>query len=75
MRGGETFFDTNVVLYLLSEDMAKADLAEELLASGGVISVREESYVDAARAGIEDLVLFKQDGVEVLTHADKHLEY
>jgi predicted nucleic acid-binding protein len=40
MRGGESFFDTNVVLYLLSADAAKADRAEELLALGGTISVQ-----------------------------------
>jgi predicted nucleic acid-binding protein len=36
----KTFFDTNVLLYLLSEDESKADRAEELLAGGGVISVQ-----------------------------------
>jgi predicted nucleic acid-binding protein len=40
MNGGENFFDTNVVLYLLSEDTVKADRAEELLASRGTISVQ-----------------------------------
>ena len=40
MSGGEDFFDTNVVLYLLSADTAKADRAEELLAIGGTISVQ-----------------------------------
>jgi predicted nucleic acid-binding protein len=40
MNGGEDFFDTNVVLYLLSADTAKADRAEELLALGGTISVQ-----------------------------------
>ena len=40
MSGGEDFFDTNVVLYLLSADMAKADRAEELLAVEGTISVQ-----------------------------------
>lgn len=40
MNGGETFFDTNVVLYLLSADAAKADRAEDLLAHGGTISVQ-----------------------------------
>lgn len=40
MSGGEDFFDTNVVLYLLSADPAKADRAEELLAIGGTISVQ-----------------------------------
>ena len=38
--GGEDFFDTSVVLYLLSADTAKADRAEELLAVGGTISVQ-----------------------------------
>lgn len=40
MSGGEDFFDTNVLLYLLSADPAKADRAEELLAMGGTISVQ-----------------------------------
>lgn len=40
MNGREDFFDTNVVLYLLSADTAKADRAEELLALGGTISVQ-----------------------------------
>ena len=40
MSGGEDFIDTNVVLYLLSADPAKADRAEELLAIGGTISVQ-----------------------------------
>lgn len=36
----KAFLDTNVVLYLLSEDAAKADRAEALLAQGGIISVQ-----------------------------------
>ncbi|MHB9100625.1 MAG: PIN domain-containing protein [Sulfuricella sp.] len=40
MSGDKRFFDTNVVLYLLSADQAKADRAEELLAEGGIISVQ-----------------------------------
>jgi predicted nucleic acid-binding protein len=36
----ETFFDTNVLLYLLSADEAKADRAEEVLAQGGIVSVQ-----------------------------------
>ncbi len=40
MTAAEVFFDTNVVLYLLSEDAAKADRAEELLAAGGRVSVQ-----------------------------------
>lgn len=40
MSAVEAFFDTNVLLYLLSADAAKADRAEELLAGGGTISVQ-----------------------------------
>ena len=40
MQETDVFFDTNVVLYLLSGDTAKADIAEELLAIGGMISVQ-----------------------------------
>ena len=34
------FIDSNVILYLLSGDIAKADRSEEILADGGVISVQ-----------------------------------
>jgi predicted nucleic acid-binding protein len=34
------FFDTNVLLYLLSEDSGKADRAEALVRQGGGISVQ-----------------------------------
>ena len=40
MAAVEVFHDTNVVLYLLSGDAAKADRAEELLASGGRVSIQ-----------------------------------
>jgi predicted nucleic acid-binding protein len=49
------FFDTNVFLYLLSNDEAKADRAEELLADGGVISVQvlnEFAAVASRKLGI-----------------------
>ncbi len=36
----ERFFDTNVLLYLLSADAAKADLVEETLTAGATISVQ-----------------------------------
>lgn len=39
-RREPAFFDTNVVLYLLSADAAKADRAEALLAAGGAVSVQ-----------------------------------
>lgn len=34
------FFDTNVLVYLLSDDARKADRAEALLAEGGIVSVQ-----------------------------------
>jgi len=40
MPDARPFFDTNVLLYLLSADEAKANRAEELLADGGTISVQ-----------------------------------
>jgi predicted nucleic acid-binding protein len=40
MSEADSFFDTNVLLYLLSKDAAKADRAEALLVSGGVVSVQ-----------------------------------
>ncbi|MEZ5584156.1 MAG: hypothetical protein R3F37_16670 [Candidatus Competibacteraceae bacterium] len=40
MNANERFFDTNILLYLLSSDGAKADRAEQLIATGGVISVQ-----------------------------------
>jgi predicted nucleic acid-binding protein len=36
----ETFIDTNVLLYLLDQDAAKAAVAREIIATGGVISVQ-----------------------------------
>jgi predicted nucleic acid-binding protein len=40
MRGAEVFFDTSVLLYLLSADPEKADRVETLLLRGGVVSVQ-----------------------------------
>lgn len=40
MSGGEDFFDTKLIVYLLSSDEARADRAEDLIARGGVISVQ-----------------------------------
>jgi predicted nucleic acid-binding protein len=34
------FFDTNVLVYLLSDDARKADRAETLLSEGGIVSVQ-----------------------------------
>lgn len=40
MPGNEAFFDTNILLYLLSSETLKADTAEALLAGGGSISIQ-----------------------------------
>lgn len=40
MSANKPFFDTNVLLYLFSEDIAKAAQAEALIAGRGVISVQ-----------------------------------
>ncbi len=51
----KSFFDTNVLLYLLSADAAKADRAEDLVAAGGVISVQvlnEFASVAARKLGM-----------------------
>ena len=40
MSGAEAFFDSNVLIYLLSDDQAKARRAEELLDRGGTVSVQ-----------------------------------
>jgi predicted nucleic acid-binding protein len=39
------FIDSNVVLYLLSGDTAKADKAEAIIAAGGIISVQVLSEI------------------------------
>jgi predicted nucleic acid-binding protein len=40
MKTVKPFFDTNVLLYLLSADNIKANQAEAIIAAGGVISVQ-----------------------------------
>lgn len=35
-----SFFDTNVLIYLASADVSKADRVDELVAQGGVVSVQ-----------------------------------
>jgi len=44
---GKPFIDSNVVLYLFSSDTVKADRAESLLQSGGLISVQVLNEVAA----------------------------
>lgn len=40
MKAADAFFDTNFLLYLLSEESAKSEKAADLIAHGGVISVQ-----------------------------------
>jgi len=40
MSTADQFFDSNVVLYLISEDETKADAAEALISQGGYVSVQ-----------------------------------
>ena len=40
MKSDKPFFDTNVLLYLLSEDSRKADRAEAIMLKGGMINVQ-----------------------------------
>lgn len=47
----DVFFDTNVLLYLLSDDARKAGRAEEILSLGGVVSVQVLNEFAAAALG------------------------
>ncbi len=52
----EPFFDTNVLLYLVSADTGKADVAEATIAAGGHVSVQVlNEFVSVARrkAGLD----------------------
>ena len=40
MPGPESFIDTNILIYLLSEDKTKADVAEKIIKEGGLINVQ-----------------------------------
>ena len=51
MSAADIFFDTNVLLYLLSADATKADRAEELLTAGGVVSVQVLNEFASTAAG------------------------
>jgi predicted nucleic acid-binding protein len=51
MSAADGFFDTNILLYLLSADAAKADRAEQLLAAGGLVSVQVLNEFAAVAAG------------------------
>lgn len=50
---GKAFFDTNVLIYAVAQDDSRATKAEEILASGGVLSVQVlNEFVSVARRKI-----------------------
>ena len=51
MSAVNIFFDTNVLLYLLSEDTAKAARTEKLLGAGGIVSVQVLNEFASVAAG------------------------
>src|SRR5437588_3734191 len=65
MVAAEVFFDTNVLLYLVSADSAKADRAEALAANGGVISVQVLN--EFASVGLRKLAMPLGEVREVLS--------
>lgn len=51
---GRAFIDTNVIVYLLSSDAAKADRAEAAIAAGGVVSVQVlNEFISVARRKLD----------------------
>lgn len=66
------FFDTNVVIYLMSGDAAKASKAESLIANGGVVSVQVlNEFTSVAR---RKLALTWAETEEVLEALKANLE-
>jgi len=61
------FLDTNIVVYLMSGDAAKANKAENLIASGGVISVQVlNEFTSVARRKLSLSWAETQDVLEAL---------
>jgi predicted nucleic acid-binding protein len=65
MSAAEAFFDTNVLLYLLSEETAKAARAEELIARGGITNVQVLN--EFASISIRKLAMPIEEIREILT--------
>ncbi|MDP1524173.1 MAG: PIN domain-containing protein [Rhodocyclaceae bacterium] len=65
MSAADRFFDSNVVLYLISEDESKADRAEELISQGGHISVQVLN--ESASVATRKLKMAHDEVREVLT--------
>jgi len=65
MSAADVFFDTSVLLYLLSAEQGKADRAEALVAAGGVISVQVLN--EFASVALRKLTMALPDVREVLS--------
>jgi len=65
MPAPEPFIDTNILVYLLSEDDFRADRAEEILRAGGRISVQVLN--ELANVARRKLNMSWEDITEVLT--------
>jgi predicted nucleic acid-binding protein len=65
MPGPKAFIDTNVLLYLLSSDANKADRAEAILQTGGLISVQVLN--EMANVALRKLSMPWEEINEVLT--------
>lgn len=67
MSGEKPFIDTNVLLYLLSDDQTKAGRAEELLRSRAIISVQVlNEFVAVARRKSSLTIPEIRDGLTVI---------
>lgn len=64
------FFDTNVALHLLSDDVRKADKAESLLKAGGAVSMQVLN--ETASVGLRKLRLPRADLEELLAAIRAH---
>lgn len=60
-----SFFDTNVLLYLVAGDAAKADRVERALSRGGVISVQVlNEFTNVARRKMQ-LSWAEREGLQI----------
>jgi predicted nucleic acid-binding protein len=64
MSAADSFFDTSVLLYLLSGDSGKADRVEELLAERGTVSVQVLN--EFAAVAMRKLGMPLRDVIEIL---------
>ena len=72
MPGDKTFFDTNVLLYLLSEDAAKADRVEELLIGKSASPTSHPRIVKARETFLEFELAHRRDRVRLRARRPCH---